>query len=211
MIYEIAPLVYREMRARARKKVMQIAAALGKSRQTVNRIENGTQRPSVEEERMLVEATNLSRKAPGIQALARTPLLLAIMCLIHRLDGVLPSDRGFLYERCCDVIIVKRDRFRGIRATALAPHIVRRRIEMIAFWLHSLSEKESEVHIVTALELENKIVDFLMEKEFSELDKARDEGALFLSYVQKRTYVRGLSRENSDDRLRALSGPPVKL
>ncbi len=62
MIYQIYAEVFREIRVSSDLGVNELAGGLGRKRQTVTRIEGGKQIASLEQEAILVEKANLSRK-----------------------------------------------------------------------------------------------------------------------------------------------------
>lgn len=49
-----------------------------------------------------------------IQELAKTPILLSLICLVYVTDGCLPEKRSALYERGLDILLEQWDEYRGI-------------------------------------------------------------------------------------------------
>ncbi len=54
--------LFRKIRTRAGLKVGELASAMGRSRQTINRIEKGLQMPSLEQDAILIKKANVSRR-----------------------------------------------------------------------------------------------------------------------------------------------------
>jgi len=76
----------------------------------------------------------LDRDQP-VHALARTPLMLQIICLVHRARGAMPRRRTELYEQCIDVLLERWDEAKGLEvhlSAAEARHVLR----PLALWLH---------------------------------------------------------------------------
>jgi len=76
----------------------------------------------------------LDRDQP-LHGLARNPLMLQIICLVHRSRGAMPRRRTELYEQCIDVLLEKWDEAKGIElylSAAEARHVLR----PFALWLH---------------------------------------------------------------------------
>jgi len=71
--------------------------------------------------------------------LARTPLLLTALCLIHRERGAtggLPTDRSAIYEACEEILLGEWRRGAKGRETTLDAEAARRVLQPVAYWLH---------------------------------------------------------------------------
>lgn len=129
----------------------------------------------------------------AIHDLARNPLLLTIICLVHRIDAVLPDERVVLYSKCAETLLNTWHawKFRsneGLRRSKVERRN-RSRIEAIAYWMHSGMEgRESTRRAVVPYE---ELVDFL--SAYIETIETPQEGSPqemaeeFLHFVQKRS------------------------
>jgi len=68
--------------------------------------------------------------------LARNPLLLTNICLVHRQRGGLPNKRARLYEECLDVMLELWRQAKGLKVEGA--HARRRALQPAALWLHSV-------------------------------------------------------------------------
>jgi formylglycine-generating enzyme required for sulfatase activity len=68
--------------------------------------------------------------------LARNPLLLANICLVHRHRGQLPQKRARLYEECIDELLEHWSSAKGLSIGVTAQE-GRRVLQPVALWLHS--------------------------------------------------------------------------
>jgi hypothetical protein len=99
----------------------------------------------------------------AIRDLARNPLLLTIIALVHRVGRHLPDARGELYERCTDTLLNTWEQWRSGRTDGAAwkssARANRQRLEAVAAWMQgrSVAEKKGERAVVPRREL----VDFL--------------------------------------------------
>ncbi len=77
-----------------------------------------------------------------IRKLAKTPLLLQIIALVHRDRGRLPQRRVELYEECTNVLLEKWDMAKGLDLLISARE-ARQVLQPLALWLHSEDERRS--------------------------------------------------------------------
>ena len=80
--------------------------------------------------------------AQGLLALARNPLMLQIICLVHRAHGTMPQRRTELYEECVKVLLQKWDEAKGLEVFLTAAE-ARRVLRPLALWLH---QEEGRTH-----------------------------------------------------------------
>lgn len=137
----------------------------------------------------------------AIRDLARNPLLLTIVALVHRIDAVLPDERVVLYQKCTETLLNTwyRWKFRDEdeRSKGKIERRNRRRIEAIAYWMQCRSVDADHGRAVVPLaELISFLSKHIEEKELSELDEAEDEAVKFLEFVRSRT---GLLIEAGDE------------
>ena len=53
-------------------------------------------------------------RAPRIQSLARNPLLLTIIALVHRIEAELPHERVKLYDKCVIALVDTWEEVKGL-------------------------------------------------------------------------------------------------
>ncbi len=83
----------------------------------------------------LVQA--IARK-PRIKELAKNPLLLTIVAIIHRYEAQLPEDRLILYDKATEALLYTWDNVKDIIDEKFKPDDKRRFLEKVAFHLQSL-------------------------------------------------------------------------
>jgi predicted NACHT family NTPase len=76
----------------------------------------------------------------AIRELARNPLLLTIMVLVHRIDAVLPDERHVLYQKCTETLLNTWHTWKFHEMDRLHRAKVDRqniqRMQAIAYWMH---------------------------------------------------------------------------
>ena len=79
----------------------------------------------------------LTHLQPGshLHGLCRNPLMLQIVCLLHRSRGSMPKRRTELYEECIQVLLEKWDEAKGLEVYLTATE-ARQVLRPLALWLH---------------------------------------------------------------------------
>ena len=76
-----------------------------------------------------------------IKLLARNPLLLTIIALIHRYQAVLPKERHKLYDKAVDTLLTSWDANKELSNHEVLEYLelddLRRLMERLAYWIHS--------------------------------------------------------------------------
>jgi predicted NACHT family NTPase len=76
-----------------------------------------------------------------IKLLARNPLLLTIIALIHRYQAELPRARHKLYEKAVDTLLKNWDAYKNITEKSVFKYLdaddLRRQMEILAYWIHT--------------------------------------------------------------------------
>lgn len=97
---------------------------------------------------------------PNIAKLARNPLLLTIMALIHRAEAALPEQRVHLYEKCVEVFLLNRELSKDLFSYNSAE--IRACHEYLGYWMQARSEKDEEKQTeVDTRELKESLAQFL--------------------------------------------------
>ena len=133
-------------------------------------------------------------REPRIRDLARNPLLLTIIALVHRIEAELPHERVKLYDKCVTALVDTWDEVKGLTiAEKQRPFFRERRrlLERLAYELHTGAEGPGQLRTIKAGDLELLLARFLMENRrlgfADDPDAARDEAAAFVRLARGRT------------------------
>ncbi len=140
--------------------------------------------------RILTDADN-----QAIRELARNPLLLTIMVLVHRIDAVLPDQRVVLYQKCVETLMISWQA-RKANIDSRKPGKDRtdqrhlRRLAAIAQWMHEQAGGSGVDRRATvpAIQLRAMLTNHLKEVERWQDREvaAEDEAEFFLCFVRER-------------------------
>ncbi|MCU0486206.1 MAG: NACHT domain-containing protein, partial [Anaerolineales bacterium] len=130
----------------------------------------------------------------AIRELAENPLLLTIIALVHRLDAVLPDERVVLYQKCTETLLNTWHawKFRSVdtKEKDKQDRKNRRRLEVIAYWMHQRAGqvKANERSIIPYCELKEFLTDYItnIEKPSSLDYDAEDIADEFLRFINQR-------------------------
>ena len=108
------------------------------------------------------------RNSPALESLGGTPLLLALMALVHTTEGELPSARSVLYYRAVSHLLADSAQWRrDFVSETIRPDEVMALAQAVAFEIHSRESSSADVFVgLTVEELEAIVV------EHSSLDDA---------------------------------------
>lgn len=125
----------------------------------------------------------------AIRDLARNPLLLTIVALVHRIDAVLPDERVVLYQKCTETLLNTWYRAKRKDDEPIRGRIERRnrlRIEAIAYWMHCRSLGNQERSVVPYSELHQFLTDYIRTSERlrDEDDDPQDQAEDFLRFIR---------------------------
>jgi len=133
-------------------------------------------------------------REPRIKTLARNPLLLTIIALVHRIEAELPHERVKLYDKCVTTLVDTWEEVKGLTiAEKQRPfyRYRRRLLERLAFELHTRAEEPGKVATVKEGDLERLLTNFLMENRrlgfTDDPDGAREEARAFIRLARGRT------------------------
>ena len=137
-----------------------------------------------------------------IKLLARNPLLLTIISLIHRYRAVLPKERYQLYDRAVDTLLTAWDANKELRNHETLEYLklddLRRLMEQLAYWIHTQgnqAEKEGGT-LIDKDELMEQLSREIKRLKRVELYQAREEAGRFIDFIRERT---GLLNEQGID------------
>ncbi len=137
-----------------------------------------------------------------IQVLAKNPLLLTIIALIHRYEAYLPRDRHQLYNRAVETLLTNWDANKDTDYKWPLEYIkrdaVRRIMEQLAYWIHSYgSAGDTEGGtLIDREELIHQLGRFIAEEAGIKRYQAEAEAQRFLDHIRERT---GLLNEQGQD------------
>ena len=80
-------------------------------------------------------------KDEHVSELAKNPLLLTIMALVHRGEADLPKQRALLYNKCVEAFMVSRNRAKDL--LSYDEHEIRACHEFLGYWIQKRAEKVS--------------------------------------------------------------------
>ncbi|MBL8901628.1 MAG: SUMF1/EgtB/PvdO family nonheme iron enzyme, partial [Planctomycetes bacterium] len=109
----------------------------------------------LERKRTVLDALAREPYTTSLRAMARTPLLLALLCVLAYKEKRMPEDRASFYDECLDVLLKKlprrltqEDALRYLRAIAYRLHEQRRRDDLregeLRNWLEVLGAEDAE-------------------------------------------------------------------
>lgn len=125
----------------------------------------------------------------SIRALARNPLLLTIVALVHRIDAVLPDQRVVLYQKCTETLLNTWYKAKRRDEDAIKGRVERRnrlRIEAIAYWMHKKSLGEQGRSVAPRQEILNFLTAYISENEKLKEsdDPSEDQAEVFLDFIK---------------------------
>ena len=159
-------------------------------------------RDSAEAQRRKESIKKALNENDRIKLLARNPLLLTIIALIHRYQAVLPRARHKLYEKAVETLLKCWDANKKITEQSsfkcLDADDLRRLMEILAYWIHtqgSTNNPEGGTLIVKE-DLLEQLTQNIKTKKLVERFQAREEAKRFVDFIQQRT---GLLNEQGQD------------
>lgn len=132
---------------------------------------------------------------PGVKALAVTPLMLAIIALVHRFRARLPDRRVDLYAECVEVLLGHWDEAKDLLVDIPARKSLQV-LQPLALWMHQLgpvedTDEENQLREAKREDIESVIAPHLQAIGLTEADAGR-----FLDSVRDRS---GLLVERGPD------------
>jgi len=137
-----------------------------------------------------------------IKLLARNPLLLTIIALIHRYQALLPKERYKLYDKAVETLITNWDKNKELSNHEVLEYLglddLRRLMESLAYWIHKqggTGDREGGTLIDRDELIEQLSLTIKTQKQI-ELYCARREAQRFVDFIRDRT---GLLNEQGQD------------
>ena len=154
-------------------------------------------------ERRKAELKKAFERNDRIKLLAKNPLLLTIIALIHRYQAELPRRRCNLYEAAVKTLLTNWDSEKEINHTQdfhyLKQDDLLYILKKIAYWIHtqgSVGETEGGT-LIKKDKLIEQLRKEIQTRRKCEFDEAETEAERFIDFIQKRT---GLLNEQGRDR-----------
>ncbi|MFZ1027612.1 MAG: HEAT repeat domain-containing protein [Limnoraphis robusta] len=137
-----------------------------------------------------------------IKLLARNPLLLTIIALIHRYQAVLPKERYKLYQRAVETLLTSWDANKELSNHTILKYLelddLPRLMERLAYWIHTqgnTGDNEGGT-MIDREELIEQLSREIKTLKQIELFKANEEAKRFIGFIRERT---GLLNEQGQD------------
>jgi len=134
----------------------------------------------------LVKAIEDNRR---VAALARNPLMLTIIALIHRIEARLPNQRIKLYDKCTESLLYTWEAVKRRGEEPASEEEKRSRCEKIAYWMQDMPGTGERERTVRRGELQEKLARILREEGIPNMREARAEAKHFLDQIRRRTGV----------------------
>ena len=137
-----------------------------------------------------------------IKLLARNPLLLTIIALIHRYQAVLPRARHKLYEKAVETLLKNWDANKNLTEQSVFKCLdvedLRRLMEILAYWIHTQGSTDNPEGgtLIAKDELLEQLTKNIKTKKQVERFQAKEEAKRFVDFIQQRT---GLLNEQGQD------------
>ncbi|NEQ08165.1 MAG: NACHT domain-containing protein [Moorea sp. SIO4E2] len=128
-----------------------------------------------------------------IKLLARNPLLLTIIALIHRYQAVLPKERHKLYDKAVETLLTSWDANKELTRdnwlTYLGLDDLRRLMESLAYWIHiqgNIEDNDSGT-LIDRDELIDQLKQQIKTMKEVKLHQAEEEAKRFVELIRERT------------------------
>lgn len=128
----------------------------------------------------------------AIRDLAENPLLLTIICLVHRIDAVLPDERVVLYQKCTETLLntwhAWKFKFEHQKSRNKVERRNRARMEAIAYWMHTAmgDQEKGQRAVVPYEDLLDFLAAYIAEFEQPRYEEPRELAETFLRFVRER-------------------------
>ncbi|NEP26433.1 HEAT repeat domain-containing protein [Moorena sp. SIO3I6] len=128
-----------------------------------------------------------------IKLLARNPLLLTIIALIHRYQAVLPKERFELYNCAVKTLLTSWDANKEISSHGIFKYLdlydLRRLMELLAYWIHTQVNVEDNDSgtLIDRDELIDQLSQQIKTLKQVQLYQAKEEAEAFVTLIRDRT------------------------
>ncbi|MBD1921274.1 HEAT repeat domain-containing protein [Microcoleus sp. FACHB-831] len=137
-----------------------------------------------------------------IKLLARNPLLLTIISLIHRYEAHLPRQRHKLYDKAVKTLLTNWDKGKDIDdgwpLEYLKRDDIERLMQQLAYWIHAQgsSNNKDGGTLIDSEKLIAQLSEYIAKKKRIERYQAKEEAKRFLKHIRERA---GLLNEQGQD------------
>jgi hypothetical protein len=147
----------------------------------------------VERERNAEDLVGVIRQNDNdaIRELARNPLILTIIALVHRIDAVLPDQRVVLYQKCTETLLNTWYKTKLGDDETVKGRVERRnrgRIEAIAHWMHCAGGSNDGRSVAEGGDLLRFLISHIAENE-TQLPRdplVEDQAEEFLAFIRSK-------------------------
>jgi predicted NACHT family NTPase len=168
----------------------------------INRWYDSRVRDSAEAQRRKDSIKKALAENDRIKLLARNPLLLTIIALIHRYQAVLPRSRHKLYEKAVETLLKNWDANKNLTEQSVFKCLdvddLRRLMEILAYWIHTQGSTDHPEGgtLIAKDDLLDQLTQNIKTKKQVERFQAKEEARRFVVFIQQRT---GLLNEQGQD------------
>nr|MBW4614859.1 HEAT repeat domain-containing protein [Desmonostoc vinosum HA7617-LM4] len=137
-----------------------------------------------------------------IKLLAKNPLLLTIIALIHRYEAILPKERHKLYEKAVETLLGSWDSNKEITNHLVFDYLLlddlRRLLESLAYWIHTQGNTGDQEGgtLIDRDELISQLSKHIKILKQIGTEQADEEAKRFIKFIRERT---GLLNEQGQD------------
>ena len=133
-----------------------------------------------------VHARAFMRESAELTDLRGNPLLLSLLCGLHRGDGYLPVSRPQVFERCAQMLYERWDRSRNLSTPVFYEGHLRELLMDIALWVY----RQPKLHDgITRETLEARVSKHLNGRRYRDPIRAADAAREVVDYVTGRAWV----------------------
>jgi HEAT repeat protein len=150
------------------------------------------QDPTEAERRKVDLRAALDRKGQILQ-LAKNPLLITIIALIHRYQTILPQQRCQLYEKAVSTLLTTWDRGKSselqLRSEILKPNDLLHIMKKVAHHIHGMDvdQEQEGGTLISKVDLIAEISKVIQKRRSCMEDDATAEAECFVDFIRKRT------------------------
>jgi hypothetical protein len=132
------------------------------------------------------QAAALLAESEGVPDLRANPLMLALMCVLYRGEGSIPSNRPDVYAQCTTLLFRRWDARRHIHTQLRARSQAESATRHLAYWMFTRGQDQPTV---TEPELLRETSRFFYDHGFEDRDDAADAAQEFIAFCRNRAWV----------------------
>jgi hypothetical protein len=138
-----------------------------------------------------VRAESFLREADTLGGVQRNPLMLSLLCTLHRARGYIPRNRRHVYKECADLLFHRWDSMRHIDQPVDHREYGQALMKEIAIFVHTSPDTQSGVPRSRLME---RIVGFFVHTAGVHRDTAEQRASSFLEFCADRAWLLSVVR-----------------